>query len=124
LTEKKVYSLFGQASIGDTRMVYLDLTARNDWSSTLPPENRSYFYPSVSLSMLLSDMIAMPRWVSLAKLRAGYAQVGNDVDPYQLERYYNFGEDWGDAKRASLSKIAKNAQLKPEIATSTEIGID
>lgn len=124
LSEKKVNSLFGQASIGYKRMVYLDLTARNDWSSTLPKDNRSYFYPSASLSMIVSDMINMPAWISFAKLRAGYAQVGSDVDPYQLQRYYNFDEDWGDAKRASISKVAKNAQLKPEIATSKEIGID
>ena len=124
LSEKKVNSVFGQASIGYKRMVYLDLTARNDWSSTLPKENRSYFYPSASLSMLISDMFSLPRWVTFAKLRGGYAQVGNDVDPYQLERYFNFGEDWGDTKRASFSKIAKNTQLKPEIATSKEIGID
>lgn len=124
LSEKKVNSVFGQASIGYKRMIYLDLTARNDWSSTLPKENRSYFYPSASLSMILSDMVSLPDWVSLAKLRAGYAQVGNDVDPYQLQRYFNFGEDWGDVKRASLSKTAKNAQLKPEIATSIEYGVD
>lgn len=124
LSEKKVNSVFGQASIGFKRMVYLDLTARNDWSSTLPKENRSYFYPSASLSMLVSDMFTMPRWITFAKLRAGYAQVGNDVDPYQLERYFNFGEDWGDTKRANFSKVAKNAQLKPEIATSREVGVD
>lgn len=124
LSEKKVNSVFGQASIGFKRMVYLDLTARNDWSSTLPKENRSYFYPSASLSILLSDMIAMPGWVTFAKIRAGFAQVGNDVDPYQLERYFNFGEDWGETKRASFSRVAKNAQLKPEIAASREIGLD
>ena len=124
LSEKKVNSLFGQTSIGYKNMVYLDLTARNDWSSTLPKENRSYFYPSASLSLLLNEMIDMPDWVSQAKIRAGYAQVGNDVDPYQLQRYYNFGMDWGDTKRASIDKVAKNAQLKPEIATSKEIGVD
>ena len=123
-SEKKVNSLFGQASIGYKRMVYLDLTARNDWSSTLPKDNRSYFYPSASLSMLVSDMLDMPTWITYAKLRAGYAQVGNDVDPYQLQRYYYFGEDWGDTKRASISRVAKNAQLKPEIAISKEIGMD
>ncbi|MEX2566062.1 MAG: SusC/RagA family TonB-linked outer membrane protein [Cyclobacteriaceae bacterium] len=124
LSEKKVNSLFGQTSIGYRNMVYLDLTARNDWSSTLPKENRSYFYPSASLSVLVNEMIDMPDWVSQAKVRAGYAQVGNDVDPYQLQRYYNFGEDWGDTKRASIDKVARNAQLKPEIATSKEIGVD
>lgn len=123
-SEKKVNSIFGQASLGYKNMVYLDLTARNDWSSTLPKENRSYFYPSASLSLLVHEMMDMPEWISQAKVRAGYAQVGNDVDPYQLQRYYDFGEDWGNTKRAALSKTAKNAQLKPEIATSQEIGAD
>ncbi|WP_081652321.1 SusC/RagA family TonB-linked outer membrane protein [Cyclobacterium qasimii] len=123
-SQKKVNSLFGQASLGYKNTVYLDVTARNDWSSTLPKDNRSYFYPSASLSVLLNEMFEMPKWVSLAKLRAGYAQVGNDVDPYQLERYYSFGQDWGDAKRASYGLTAKNAQLKPEIATSKEIGAE
>jgi len=123
-SQKKVNSLFGQSSIGYKNMVYLDLTARNDWSSTLPKDNRSYFYPSASLSILLNEMFDLPKWISLAKIRAGYAQVGNDVNPYQLERYYNFGEDWGDAKRAALDLTAKNAQLKPEIATSQEIGAE
>ena len=123
-SQKKVNSVFGQVSLGYKKMVFLDLTARNDWSSTLPADNRSYFYPSASLSMLVSEMIDMPEWISFAKLRAGYAQVGNDVDPYQLQRYYSFGEDWGDVKRAGLSSTAKNAQLKPEIATSKEIGAD
>ena len=124
LSEKKVNSVFAQASIGFKNMVYLDLTARNDWSSTLPKENRSYFYPSASLSLLANEMFQLPEWIGLAKLRAGYAQVGNDVDPYQLQRYYSFGEDWGSVKRASLDLTAKNAQLKPEIATSKEIGVD
>ena len=123
-SEKKVNSLFGQVSLGYKKMLFLDMTARNDWSSTLPVENRSYFYPSASLSTLVSEMFDMPDWISFAKVRAGYAQVGNDVSPYQLQRYYNFGEDWGDAKQASISKVAKNAQLKPEIATSKEIGAD
>ncbi len=123
-SEKKVNSVFGQASLGYKNMIYLDLTARNDWSSTLPKDESSYFYPSASLSLLVHEMIEMPEWVSQAKVRAGYAQVGNDVDPYQLQRYYDFGEDWGNTKRASLSKTARNAQLKPEIATSQEIGVD
>ena len=69
-------------------MIYLDLTARNDWASTLPAENRSYFYPSASLSLLLNNMIDMGRNVNLLKLRGGVAQVGNDTSPYSLYATY------------------------------------
>lgn len=122
--EKAVNSLFGSLSLGYQNMVYLDLTARNDWSSTLPKNNRSYFYPSASISLLVNQMIQLPSWINLAKLRSGYAQVGNDVGPYALAQYYATTSDWGEAKRMYMPGTLKNSELKPEIATSKEIGID
>jgi len=122
--EKSIYSIYGMASLGFKNMVFLDLTARNDWSSTLPKENRSYFYPSVSLSVLLSEMIDMPEWFSLMKLRGGLAQVGHDVGPYSLEQYYSTYLDWGTAKQMYMGGSLRNTQLKPEIATSKEVGFD
>lgn len=123
-SEKAVNSLFGSLSLGYQNMVYLDLTARNDWSSTLPKNNRSYFYPSASISLLVNQMIQLPSWINLAKLRSGYAQVGNDVGPYALAQYYASASDWGEAKRMYMPGTLKNSELKPEIATSKEIGID
>jgi TonB-linked SusC/RagA family outer membrane protein len=124
LTRKLLYGAYGSASLGFRDMVYLDLTARNDWTSTLPKGNNSYFYPSASLSVLISEMITLPSWMSFAKVRAGYAQVGNDVAPYNLIQTYATAADWGTAKRMFMAGTLKNANLKPEIATSMEVGFD
>lgn len=121
--EKGIYSLYAMSSLGFRDMLYLDLTARNDWSSTLPAANRSYFYPSASLSWLANHSFQLPAAVSLLKLRAGWAQVGNDTDPYQLSPVLGTG-NWGDLITTSVSGTLLNAQLKPEIATSTEAGFD
>ena len=121
--KKAIYSLYALSSIGFKNQLYLDLTARNDWSSTLPESNRSYFYPSASLSWLASTTFNMPSAVSLLKFRGGWAQVGNDTDPYQL--YPNLGTgNWGDLVTANLGDNLLNPTLLPEIATSTEGGID
>ncbi len=123
-SQKAIYSLYGMASLGYKSMIYLDLTARNDWSSTLPPENRSYFYPSASLSMLLNNMIEMPSVINLLKLRAGWAQVGNDTDPYRLESTLGLRESWGGLTRMDTPGGLLSPNLKPEIATSFEVGAD
>ncbi|WP_147372054.1 SusC/RagA family TonB-linked outer membrane protein [Mariniphaga sediminis] len=122
--EKAVNSVFGAVSVGYQNMIYLDLTARNDWSSTLPKDNRSYFYPSASLSLLANEILQLPSWINLAKIRSGYAQVGNDVGAYALAQYYATTSDWGDAKRMFMPGTLRNPELKPEIATSKEIGLD
>jgi TonB-linked SusC/RagA family outer membrane protein len=98
-TRKLLYGVYSSASIGFKNVAFLDITARNDWSSTLPKNNRSYFYPSASLSVILSDVFALPSWISLAKFRAGSAQVGNDVAPYSLRQTYLADTDWGTSKR-------------------------
>lgn len=121
-SQKGVYSLYALASLGYKDMVYLDLTARNDWSSTLPVQNRSYFYPSASLSLLLNNMVDMGEHVSLAKLRAGWASVGNDTDPYKLMSVMNNQGSWGNQTQLSTSGTLLLPDLKPEIQTSWEIG--
>ncbi len=121
--EKAIYSLYGLASIGYNHMIYLDITGRNDWSSTLPESNRSYFYPSVSLSWLVDEMVDLPSYISLLKFRAGWAQVGNDTDPYRLQPTLNTG-NYNDLTTVGVSSTLLNPDLKPEIATSTEFGVD
>ncbi len=123
-SEKAIYSVYGMASVGYDNKIYLDLTARNDWSSTLPSDNCSYFYPSASLSILLSEMVTMPAWISYTKLRAGVAQVGNDTDPYSLNQYFSTADDWGNAKQMYMGGTLRNTNLVPEKATSKEIGAD
>lgn len=122
-SQKAIYSIYGMASIGFRNSVYLDLTARNDWSSTLPASNRSYFYPSASLSWLANYTFNLPASISLLKFRAGWAQVGNDTDPYRLTPTLQTGS-WGTQITTSVPSTLLNSNLKPEIATSQEIGID
>lgn len=123
-SKKEIRSVFGMASIGYKDQIYLDLTARNDWSSTLPSDNRSYFYPSASVSLLLSQMFELPTWISFSKLRAGFAQVGNDTNPYSLQQSFSISDDWGSLKQLYMGGTLKNTTLMPEIATSKEIGAD
>ena len=124
-SRKRINSLYGvgQASFKD--MIFLDVTGRNDWSSTLPAENNSYFYPSVSLSTIVTDVFKMKSEIlSFAKIRANWAQVGSDTGPYQLYNTIPFNQDWGDVKRATIEFNLKNNFLKPEIASSYEFGAD
>ncbi|WP_245826775.1 SusC/RagA family TonB-linked outer membrane protein [Parapedobacter luteus] len=125
LSERAVNSVYGLVNLGYRDMVYLDLTARNDWSSTLPVDNRSYFYPSASLSLLLDRMLKLPSQVSLLKLRGGVAQVGNDASPYQLMNVLGNAGAWGgEIIQMSKSSNLLTPTLKPEKSTSYEVGID
>ncbi len=120
-TERMINSLYAisQLSFLD-ESIYLDITGRNDWSSTLPYENNSFFYPSVSTSFLLSELFTLPTQLSFAKLRLSYSQVGNDTRPYQTEKYYDkiYGNNFTNPG------VLFNPDLKPEITTSFEAGID
>lgn len=122
--KKRINSVLGNASFGWRSMVYLDVTARNDWSSTLPADNRSYFYPSVSLSGILSQMFELPEQINYMKLRASYAKVGNDTDPYRLMSTYTF-ETYGSGNVTTTpSTELPLANLKPEDTRSFEVGLD
>lgn len=123
-TEKEIYSVFSAAQLAYNDFWFIDITARNDWSSTLPKKNNSYFYPSVSSSLVVSEAFQLPAWLSYAKIRAGIAQVGNDTDPYQLTQPYNAAGSFGDSFTYTESSVLTNPDLKPEISTSTEAGID
>lgn len=118
-----IHSLYAFGQLGWRDAIYLDVTARNDWSSTLPADNRSYFYPSVGLSMILSDLVSLPEVISLARFRASYAQVGSSAAPYQLVRTANFASG-GTAGFLTLSGTLPAENLKPEQTTSYELGAD
>jgi len=106
----------------------VELTGRNDWSSTLPKENSSYFYPSVSTSLVLSDMIpslANNRYLSYLKLRGGWTRVGSDAGPYQLATVYNGNASkFGSLALFSLDNKSANPNLKPERTESSEGGME
>lgn len=123
-SQKGIYSLYGLANLSYADMIYLDLTARNDWSSTLPVENQSYFYPSASLSLIVNEMFNMGKQIDLFKLRGGWAKVGNDADPYQLFPIYGDIGQWGNSIRLDKSGTILTPNLKPEESTSWEVGTD
>ena len=123
-SQRAINSVYGLVNFGWNDWIYLDITARNDWSSTLPPENRSYFYPSASLSVIANDLLQLGPQISLLKLRGGFAQVGNDTSPYNLFPVYGNSGQWGDAIRLNKPGTILIPDLKPEIATSLEFGLD
>jgi TonB-linked SusC/RagA family outer membrane protein len=119
-------SLFGQASFGYKNYLFLDVTARNDWSSTLPSNNRSYFYPSASLSWLFSQALHIDRSVlNLGKIRASWAEVGNATSPYQTLAIYNSSaSSFGGVPQFSVSSQLPPLDLKPEKVVSKEAGLE
>ncbi|MEN8226813.1 MAG: SusC/RagA family TonB-linked outer membrane protein [Bacteroidota bacterium] len=121
---KKMNSLYAFANIGFKDYLYLDLTYRNDWSSTLPPEAWSYSYPSAGLTWIISDMAnSLPDWLTFAKARASYAIVGNDTGWAQLNQVYGV-QGGGDAGFAYRSGALPPHGLKPEKTNSLEMGGD
>ncbi len=125
-TEKRIHSLYATGQIGFNNYLYLDLSARNDWSSTLPSDSRSYLYYAANLSAVLTDALRINTNgpLSFAKVRFGVAQVGNDTDPYQLATIYNAQTPVQGGPSYSESSILVNPELKPEISTSIETGFD
>lgn len=126
LYNKEVRSMFGQVSLGYKGWAYIDATIRNDVSSTLSPENRSYWYPSVSGSLIFSDLFSHGDWLSFGKLRASWAHVGGDTDPYQL--YLDFGTKTYKLNGQSLGEVVSTVvpyyDLKPTASYSMEVGLD
>ena len=126
LVRKAVRSLFGQVSLGYKEFAYLDATFRNDVSSTLSPKNRSYFYPSVSGSLIFSNLFEYKEWFTFGKLRASWAKVGGDTSPYQLQLEYGLKPytNKGTSLGYITSGSVPNANLKPTSTYSFEVGMD
>lgn len=125
---RAMYSAFASAQIAFNEYLAMDITARNDWSSTLPAANRSFFYPSASLSYVFSDFMRsiekpLPAWITFTKLRMSAAQVGKDPSPYNLYNTRKFAFSNG-LRTPIVQTIKMNSNLKPEIKTSYEVGVD
>ncbi|CAM4256259.1 SusC/RagA family TonB-linked outer membrane protein [Zobellia nedashkovskayae] len=118
--KEKVNSLYTFGQIGYKDALFLDLTYRSDWSSTLPFENNRFDYYSAGLSAVISDLITLPEVVSYLKLRGSYAEVGNDTNPYAISRTANTVA----GGFVSLSSSQPNSDLKPERTQSLEFGVD
>ncbi len=125
-SQKETNSVFFTGQVGYNNYLYLDVTGRNDWSSTLGINNYSFFYPSASLSFVFSDAFDIdPKTLTFGKLRLSYAQSGNDASPYQTITGYAISQNGFKGNRyASITSSVKNFNLKNELTSSFEIGGD
>jgi len=123
---KKINSIFGTMELSYKNFLFLNLTGRNDWFSTLSPESNNYFYPSAGLSFVLSDAIELPKAISLGKLRVAYASVGGDTDPYGLYLTYGLLDYNYDGKPLGTinQQIVPNNKLRPLSVDEFEAGLD
>ena len=125
LSEKQINSFYGSAEFAYNDYLFVTVTGRNDWSSTLPVDNNSYFYPSISGSFVFSDAFAMPSWMTFGKVRASWAEVGGDTSPYQLALTYSLqGSHLGQPRGGVAQGRIPLAALKPSSTVGKEIGVD
>ncbi len=138
-TQRRLIGAYASATVGYKNFLYVTVTGRNDWSSTLPKDNRSYFYPSISGSFILTDAIASLQGsnvLSFLKIRAGYAQVGNDAPVYATQTDLYTQSSVGDGQRGSIlfpfngtngftiSNVIGNPELRPERTDEIEFGLE
>lgn len=133
--KRRLYGVYGQADLGFNDYLYLTFTARNDWSSTLPADNNSFFYPSANLSFVLSDAVpAIKSFLPFAKLRASWGRTGNDAAPYSVHSVMVGSEVWvpfgsinfpfAGVNAFEVSNQIGNPELQPEITSEYELGAD
>ena len=119
IKKKQVNSLYGKASGSWKSTLFLDITARNDWSSTLPAETRSYFYPSISGSLVISELFNMPKWFDFWKIRASWTQTKSDLGVYDTDRSYSISTNlWDNMNGATYPTTMRNTLVEPS-ATRT-----
>ncbi len=133
---RRLIGLFGDVTFGLNDMLYLNLTARNDWSSTLPIDNNSYFYPGATLSWIFTELMPETDWFSHGKIRAAYGKTGSDTSPYYTSRRYvqgyangYYGSDIASFPMNSTnsfisSTTAGSTSLRPEMTSEAEIGLN
>ena len=124
--EKKVYSIYGAATVEYNNYLFIEASARNDWSSALPPDNWSYFYPGVSASFVLTDAIDI-NWglMNFGKIRGSVAGVGNDTSPGRLQTLFTVNTlNHGGQTFGQIAPTRATTDLKPERTTSIEAGFD
>ncbi|ULQ56792.1 SusC/RagA family TonB-linked outer membrane protein [Flavihumibacter rivuli] len=136
IINRRLYGVYADVNFAYKNFLFLGATARNDWSSTLPKNNNSFFYPSANASLVFSELFDMPSFISYGKLRSSIAQVGNDAPPYQLQSVFVTGTISDGFRDSQLNfplngvpgytqgNVIGNPNLKPEITTSFEVGLD
>ncbi len=126
--KRRLFGIFGELSLSYNNYLYLTASVRNDHSSTLPIANNSYYYPAVSTSFVFTDAFNLPKNIlNFGKLRANYATVGKDADPYNVYTAYDLGRTYVNATPYSIATLPNqlnNANLKPEFTTETEVGAE
>ena len=125
--KKQINSIFGSASVGYLHTYYLEATLRGDKSSTLPVNNNTYLYPSFSGSVVFSEWIKNKKLINYGKIRASWAQVGSDTDPYQLALTYSTAKySYGNGKVIGMinNDVQPNKDLKPTRTNSFELGLE
>lgn len=125
---RRLYGIFGELTLGYNNNLFLTASVRNDHSSTLPAANNSYYYPAVTASWVFSEALHLPKSIlNFGKLRANYATVGKDAEPYNINTAYNLGTTYANGNpysTASLPITLNNANLKPEFTTEMEVGTE
>ena len=126
-SEQETWALFGEAEVSYNNYAFLSVTGRNDISSTLPVDNNSYFYPSVSGSFVFSDAFTMPDWLSFGKVRASWAEVGGATDPYQLNLTYGLNGQGHPTKAGGtipLGFIGSGQLPNPNLEPSSKVDVE
>lgn len=133
---QRLVGLFADVQLGYNNMLYMTFTARNDWSSTLPKENNSFFYPGITGSFIFTEVLpeSITRVLSFGKVRLAWGQTGNDAAPYQTMPYYvqgsiynefgNINFPLGGTNAYSIGNTLASSTLQPEISTETEVGLN
>ena len=124
LTEKEVRSLFGQFSVGYKGLIYLDGSVRGDWDSALPEDDNLSVYPSISTSFVFSELIPANNILSFGKLRASYATVGDELDPYEIQSTYGLGTAYGSYPTMTKPNNQTLPTLKAATTSGTEAGVE
>lgn len=122
-SQKQVNSLYGKFSASWKSLVFVDITGRNDWSSTLPEETRSYFYPSVAGSLVLTEFLPKPEWLTFWKLRGSWTKTKKDVDIYSINKVYTISTNvWDNMTAAYNPRDIRNSLLEPSASRTYEFG--
>jgi len=123
--KRRIMGLFADATFGYKNFWFVTLSGRNDWSSTLPVASRSYFYPGISSSFIFSDALNIDGGVlNYGKLRAAWAKVGRDTDPYNLQNVYLIGTNFLGQPTGSISTVSRDPNLTPEFSNEVELGAE
>lgn len=122
-SKKQVNSAYGKATLSYKSLAFVDVTGRNDWSSTLAANNRSYFYPSVASSLVLSEFVPMPKWIDLAKLRGSWTKTKSDPGVFEINNTYGISTNvWNSLNSAAYPTTIRGSDLLPQTVRTYEFG--